>query len=89
MTRLRQVLVNLLSNATKFTHEGEIFVSVNNRPRPGSDTGIHFSIKDTGIGIPKQKMHRLFRSFSQVDASTTREYGGTGLGLAISKSCAK
>lgn len=85
VTRLRQVLVNLLSNATKFTQEGEIFVAVNNRPRPGDDVGIHFSVKDTGIGIPEHKMHRLFRSFSQVDASTTREYGGTGLGLAISK----
>lgn|GEM_PF-1755619 len=85
VTRLRQILVNLLSNATKFTYEGEIFVSVNRRPRAGDGIGIHFSVQDTGIGIPEDRMDKLFRSFSQIDASTTREYGGTGLGLAISK----
>lgn len=85
ITRLRQILVNLLGNAVKFTNAGEIFVSVNQRPRPGDGIGLHFSVQDTGIGIPADRMDRLFRSFSQIDASTTREYGGTGLGLAISK----
>jgi PAS domain S-box-containing protein len=90
VTRLRQILVNLLSNAVKFTHHGEIVVGVNGRllksPDPSSKIHeIHISVRDTGIGIPESHMNRLFRSFSQVDASTTREYGGTGLGLAISK----
>lgn len=89
VTRLRQILVNLLSNAAKFTAKGEIFISVTPRPRGGDGMGLCFSVKDTGIGIPANKMHRLFRSFSQVDASTTREYGGTGLGLAISKKLAE
>jgi PAS domain S-box-containing protein len=79
-TRLRQVLLNLLSNAIKFTELGEIIVAVG-RPKAG---WLDLSVRDTGIGIPKDKMHRLFESFSQVDASTTRKYGGTGLGLAIS-----
>jgi CheY-like chemotaxis protein len=82
--RLRQVLANLLSNAVKFTEDGEVSVSVFCQPS-GSISEIHFSIKDTGIGIPENKMSRLFHSFSQVDASTTRKHGGTGLGLAISK----
>ena len=85
VTRLRQILVNLLGNAVKFTNEGEVFVSVNRRPRAGDGIGLHFSVQDTGIGIPADRMDRLFRSFSQIDASTTRVYGGTGLGLAISK----
>ncbi len=80
-TRLRQVLLNLLSNAVKFTERGEIVVSVR-LAQPGQ---AHLSVRDTGIGIPKDRMHRLFESFSQVDASTTRRYGGTGLGLAISQ----
>ncbi len=88
MTRLRQILINLLGNAVKFTEEGEIVVSVNAREAETSDEQwreLHFSVIDTGIGIPPDRMDRLFRSFSQVDSSTTRKYGGTGLGLAISK----
>jgi signal transduction histidine kinase/CheY-like chemotaxis protein/HPt (histidine-containing phosphotransfer) domain-containing protein len=92
ITRLRQIMVNLLSNAVKFTEEGEVVLTISGEPQPGtkaepnSDTYlIHFAIRDTGIGIPPDRMDRLFRSFSQVDASTTRRYGGTGLGLAISK----
>ncbi|MDJ0796071.1 MAG: response regulator [Calothrix sp. MO_167.B12] len=86
VTRLRQVLVNLLSNAVKFTEVGEVVVYVNATQLDGdSRYEIQFAVKDTGIGIPPEKMQRLFKSFSQVDASTTRKYGGTGLGLAISK----
>ncbi|MFB3766139.1 MAG: response regulator [Methanotrichaceae archaeon] len=85
-TRLRQILVNLLSNAVKFTDKGEITITVSGLIIEGNKYDIHFAVKDTGIGIPKNKMDRLFHSFSQVDASTTRRYGGTGLGLTISKS---
>ena len=84
VTRVRQVLVNLLSNAVKFTERGEVVLSLMSRPSEGRQE-LHFSVRDTGIGIPPDRMNRLFRSFSQVDASTTRKYGGTGLGLAISK----
>ncbi len=79
-TRLRQVLVNLLSNAVKFTARGEVRLDVS----AGAD--LHFAVVDTGIGIPPERLDRLFQSFSQVDASTTRQFGGTGLGLAISRS---
>jgi signal transduction histidine kinase/DNA-binding response OmpR family regulator len=86
-TRLRQVLANLLNNAVKFTERGEVVLTV--RPESGDGTGVrqtlHFAVRDTGIGIPADRLDRLFRSFSQVDASTTRRHGGTGLGLAISK----
>ena len=80
--RLRQILLNLLNNAVKFTERGEIRLSV---ARAGDGDRLRFAVSDTGIGIPADRMDRLFRSFSQVDASTTRRYGGTGLGLAISK----
>ncbi len=80
--RLRQVLANLLSNAVKFTEKGSIAIHV----KPGENADeIHFSVFDTGIGINPLDMKKLFLSFSQVDASTSRKYGGTGLGLAISK----
>jgi signal transduction histidine kinase/DNA-binding response OmpR family regulator len=83
--RLRQILVNLMSNAIKFTPEGEVGVTVSSKPREDSTHEVHFTVRDTGIGIPPERFDRLFRMFSQVDASTTRRYGGTGLGLAISK----
>jgi len=106
VTRVRQILVNLVGNAVKFTHQGEVVVEVSpsaRHPRvlaPGQqqDTDflrhpeewlIHFSVRDTGIGIPADKQSRLFKSFQQVDAATTRHYGGTGLGLAISKRLAE
>ena len=83
--RLRQILLNLISNAMKFTHEGEIFVSVDLRKKDDSKLELAFHVKDTGIGIPQDKLSRLFKAFSQVDSSTTRKYGGTGLGLVISE----
>jgi len=86
MARLRQILVNLLSNAVKFTPPaGEIGIMVSSRPVEGSRREVHVAVRDTGIGIPPERFDRLFKSFSQVDASTTRRYGGTGLGLAISQ----
>lgn len=85
ITRVRQVLVNLLSNAVKFTDTGEVIVRVSSEVLPHNKLKVHYQVKDTGIGIPEDRMGRLFESFSQVDASTTRKYGGTGLGLAISK----
>lgn len=84
-TRLRQILVNLLSNAIKFTEMGEVELSVGTGEQAGEISVLHFRVRDTGIGIPEDRMDRLFRSFSQGDASTTRKYGGTGLGLTISK----
>ncbi len=85
VTRLRQILTNLINNAIKFTETGEVFVFVKAKHMKGNDYEILFGIKDTGIGIPADKMGKLFKSFSQVDTSTTRTHGGTGLGLAISK----
>ena len=102
VTRLRQILVNLIGNAVKFTHQGEVVIEVKPaahgartiEPGHEHDTDflrhpeqwlLHFSVRDTGIGIPLEKQGRLFKSFQQVDASTTRHYGGTGLGLAICK----
>ena len=102
VTRLRQILVNLVGNAVKFTAQGEVVVEVSpaahgqrtiesgHEPDAGflahpEQWLLHFSVRDTGIGIPLDKQHRLFKSFHQVDSSTTRHFGGTGLGLAISK----
>jgi signal transduction histidine kinase len=104
VTRLRQILVNLISNSVKFTTQGEVIVEVTPAARPARREAAaesapdrnaefthpeqwlcYFSVRDTGIGIPLDKQHRLFKSFQQVDASTTRHYGGTGLGLAICK----
>ena len=84
-TRLRQVLVNLLSNAVKFTSTGDVLLTVTAGPLATDLHQLTFTVTDTGIGIPAGGMDRLFRSFSQVDDSTTRVYGGTGLGLAISR----
>jgi CheY-like chemotaxis protein/HPt (histidine-containing phosphotransfer) domain-containing protein len=106
VTRLRQILVNLISNAVKFTHQGEVVIEVTPAAHgmrtiePGHELDtdfirhpeqwlLHFSVRDTGIGIPVEKQSRLFKSFTQVDASTTRHYGGTGLGLAICKRLAE
>jgi signal transduction histidine kinase/CheY-like chemotaxis protein len=83
--RLRQVLLNLLSNAVKFTEKGEVVVEVDADPTGSGSWNLAVTVRDTGIGIPPDRMERLFESFSQVDASTTRRYGGTGLGLAISR----
>jgi signal transduction histidine kinase len=102
VTRLRQILVNFIGNAVKFTQSGEVVIEVKpaarslRSPEPGKEKDtdfirhpeqwlLHFSVRDTGIGIPLEKQNRLFKSFQQVDASTTRHYGGTGLGLAICK----
>ncbi|MDD5207339.1 MAG: response regulator, partial [Desulfobacterales bacterium] len=94
VTRLRQIIVNLLNNAVKFTEEGEVVLSISSRLIDGEKRNetassplheLHFAVQDTGIGIPPDRMDRLFKSFSQVDTSITRKYGGTGLGLAISQ----
>ncbi len=87
---LHQILLNLLSNAVKFTEDGEVVLRVElaSAPDPGQENGwhkLHFRVRDTGIGIPEEEREQLFDSFSQADASVTREYGGTGLGLSISK----
>ena len=87
--RLRQILTNLTGNAIKFVDRGEVSISVSSKGGTDTRVTLLFEVKDTGIGIPKDRMDRLFKSFSQVDASTTRKYGGTGLGLTISKQLAE
>jgi signal transduction histidine kinase len=87
-TRLRQVLLNLLGNATKFTSKGEVALEVAPEGANG-ERWIAFRVKDTGIGMTAEQMGRLFQPFSQADASTTRKYGGTGLGLVISRRLAR
>jgi signal transduction histidine kinase/CheY-like chemotaxis protein len=82
--RVRQILVNLLGNAIKFTDHGEVFVDIRLESRSERDVALRCAVRDTGIGIPAETQQRLFESFSQADRSTTRRYGGTGLGLAIS-----
>jgi PAS domain S-box-containing protein len=84
LTRLRQIIVNLVGNAIKFTSHGEVVIRVRQIERRKNEAVLQFSVRDTGIGIPEEKADRLFKPFSQIDASTTRKYGGTGLGLAIS-----
>jgi signal transduction histidine kinase/CheY-like chemotaxis protein/uncharacterized membrane protein affecting hemolysin expression len=83
-TRLRQVVMNLVGNAIKFTDRGEVALKVQLENREGADCVLHFSVSDTGIGIAKEKREAIFAPFSQADTSTTRKYGGTGLGLTIS-----
>jgi CheY-like chemotaxis protein len=87
--RLRQVIINFANNALKFTEQGEVEIRGELLDQDGDQARLKFSVRDTGIGIPADRMDRLFRSFSQVDASTTRKYGGTGLGLAISRQLAE
>jgi signal transduction histidine kinase/CheY-like chemotaxis protein len=87
--RLRQILVNLIGNAVKFTLEGEVILSVSVEPKVSGEPEIRFEVSDTGIGIPREQQNRLFESFTQADTSITRKFGGTGLGLAISKKLAE
>ena len=84
-TRLRQILINLVGNALKFTERGKIVVEVRKGTESDKCTMFHFSVRDTGIGIPREKQRLIFEAFSQADSSSTRKFGGIGLGLAISK----
>jgi signal transduction histidine kinase/DNA-binding response OmpR family regulator len=89
LTRLRQILLNLLSNAVKFTESGEVVLTVRANAVIDDTVGLTFIVRDTGIGLSREGVSRLFQSYSQAEASTTRKYGGTGLGLAISKRLAE
>lgn len=84
-TRLQQILVNLLSNAVKFTDQGEVELQVDEVGREGNTVWLHFTVRDTGVGIPQERLREIFDPFIQADATTTRRFGGTGLGLAISR----
>jgi signal transduction histidine kinase/CheY-like chemotaxis protein/HAMP domain-containing protein len=88
-SRIRQILLNLLGNAVKFSEHGSVELGATAGPLADGTVELHLSVRDTGIGIPEDRMHRLFGSFSQTDASISRRYGGTGLGLAISKRLAE
>ena len=88
-TRLRQILINLAGNSLKFTEKGEIAINAKILKIEDDKVSLHFTVKDTGIGIPKEKQAKIFENFSQVDSSTTRKYGGTGLGLSICKQLAE
>jgi len=83
--RLRQIVVNLVGNAVKFTSSGSVTLSVQRESQDGAQMLVRFTVKDTGIGIPAERHKEIFSSFTQADSSTTRKYGGTGLGLAISR----
>ena len=87
--RIRQVLMNLASNAIKFTHKGHVLISVETEKHDDQQVHLAFSVKDTGIGIPENRIATMFEKFTQADTSTTRKYGGTGLGLSISKQLAE
>ncbi len=87
--RLAQILINLIGNAMKFTEKGEVAVEAAKEKESESHVTLHFRIRDSGIGIPRERADRLFKSFSQIDSSTTRKYGGTGLGLAICRQLAE
>ena len=83
--RIKQVLLNLAGNAVKFTERGEVTVGIIVQYREGDDVVLGISVRDTGIGMSEQQQQRLFKSFTQAEAGTTRRYGGTGLGLVISQ----
>jgi two-component system, sensor histidine kinase and response regulator len=88
-TRLRQIMVNLVGNAIKFTEKGEVVVEVASQEETADEVVLHFAVRDTGMGIPLERQQSIFEAFTQADSSTTRQYGGTGLGLSISSRLVK